>query len=70
MNEALKQLVLEKEWENKRMKAIRYHLIHVASQVLDLARGLIVKISCAQSSFTTIINARQKIQLLAMVPGG
>lgn len=70
VNEALKRLVLEKEWENKRMKAIRYHLINVAGQVLDIARGLIIKLSCAQTSLTTLINAREKIKMLVCVPGG
>lgn len=70
INEALKRLVLDKEWENKRMKAIRYHIINVAGQVLSLARGLIVKISCAHSSFKTLISAQQKIKMLAAVPGG
>jgi hypothetical protein len=70
INEALKRLVLEKEWSNKRMKAIRYHIINVAGQVLNIARGLIIKVSCAQSSLTTLIKARSKIQMLAWVAGG
>lgn len=70
INEALKRLVLDKEWENKRMKAIRYHIINVAGQVLSLARGLIIKLSCAKSSLTILISARAKIKMLACGPGG
>ena len=70
INQALKRLVLGKSWEPKRMKAIRYHIINVAGQVMDLTRGLIVKISCAQRSWETLVNARDKIMTLTPAPGG
>lgn len=70
INQAMKRLVLGKSWEPKRMKAIRYHIINVAGQVIDLTRGLIVKISCAQRSWETLVSARAKIMKLAPVPGG
>ena len=70
INQALKRLVLGKSWEPKRMKAIRYHIINVAGQVLNLTRGLIVKISCTQRSREALVNARHKIMTLAPAPGG
>ena len=70
INQAMKRLVLGKSWEPKRMKAIRYHIINVAGQVMDITRGLIVKISCAQRSWETLVSARDKIMTLAPVPGG
>ncbi len=35
LNEAMKGLVLGKEWGSRRMKAVRFSLIHIAGSVME-----------------------------------
>lgn len=42
---AMKALALGQDWLGRRMKAIRFHLIHLAGRVVETARRLVVKVS-------------------------
>jgi hypothetical protein len=65
LNAALKRLVLGKAWVSKRMKAIRFSLIHLPARVMERSRGLIVRVSKYRSIFEWLLEIREKIALLA-----
>jgi len=45
LNNTMKQLVLDPTWVPRRLKAIRYHLIHIAARLGTHARELIVTVA-------------------------
>ena len=65
LNATMKRLVLGKAWEPKRMKAIRFSLIHLPARVLERSRGLIVRVSRNREVFEWLLSIRRKITLLA-----
>jgi hypothetical protein len=68
LNTAMKRLVLatiDESWATKRMKAIRYHLIHVAGCVVEHARKLIVRLAQDHPAVGLLFRAREQIALLA-----
>lgn len=69
LNVLMKRLVLGGSWITKRMKAIRFGFINIAGRVLDHARRLLVRISGNQPSGRLLIEAQQRIALLAASPG-
>jgi hypothetical protein len=66
LNATMKRLVLGKAWEPKRMKAIRFSLIHLPARVLERSRGLIVRVSKNLEAFEWLLGIRRKIALLAL----
>lgn len=66
LNAAMKRLVLGSGWVRKRMKAIRFSLIHVAGRVIVGARQLRIKLSGGRSSYEWMIRLRARI--LQLVP--
>lgn len=54
---AMKALVLGPEWVGRRMKALRFHLIHLAGRVVESARQLVVKVSAKVSGWLVGIRA-------------
>jgi hypothetical protein len=70
LNAAMKQLVLGGRWVNKRMKAIRFSLIHLAGRVIAGARQLKIKLSGGRSSYEWMIRLRAKILQLVPSPSG
>jgi hypothetical protein len=44
LNMVLKKLVLGREWEARRLKAIRFAVLHRPGRVLEPARGMIVRV--------------------------
>ena len=69
LNVLMKRLVLGGSWITKRMKAIRFGFINIAGRVMDHARRLLVRISGNHPSGRLLIEARQRIALLAASPG-
>jgi hypothetical protein len=65
LNVALKQLVLGRPWEQRRMKAIRFALIHLPGRVLNRSRQWIIRLGKSSSAYRLLIEARQKILQLA-----
>ena len=70
LNSAMKRLVLAGNWVSKRMKAIRYSLIHVAGRVLERGRQLIVRLAGGPPSNELLCRARARIlDLMEPAPG-
>jgi hypothetical protein len=68
LNAAMKRLVLGKQWEPKRMKAVRFSLIHIAGRILEHAKQLIVRIANGHPSLRLLLQARERIAALALAP--
>jgi len=64
------QLVLPKSWAGKRLKAIRFGLIHLAGRVIERSRQLIVRLSGNHPSTELLFDVRHRILQLALVPSG
>jgi len=64
LNAMMKKLVLGKEWEPKRMKAIRFWLINLPGRVINRSRSLIVRLTRNHPSLEVLIKARRKIAML------
>jgi len=70
LNVIMKRQVLGKEWSPKRMKAMRFHLIHLAGRVVKRSRQLFVQISGGHPSIRLLLKAREKIACLVPIPAG
>ena len=68
LNAAMKRLVLGDEWVPKRMKAIRFALIHLPGRVVEHARKLIVWVSGRHPSLSLLLRARSMIALMSPSP--
>lgn len=67
LNGIMKRLVLGEGWENKRMKAVRYHVINLAGRVINHANQIRIRISGIKS-LDLLVMARQRILALAHGP--
>ncbi len=65
LNALMKRLVLGESWRNKRMKAIRFGLIHIAARVMEHSRRLWVRISGSHPSSGLLIDMRRRMAQLA-----
>jgi len=70
LNQAMKRLVLGKNWAARRLKAIRFALINLPARVLERSRRLIIRLSKHHPSFDWLIDIRFRIASLVPVPGG
>jgi Transposase DDE domain group 1 len=70
LNSAMKGLVLGGSWVSRRMKAIRYHLINIPGRVLERSRRLIIRLSKGHPSLRMLLEARKRINELALEPSG
>ena len=70
LNAALKRLVLGQEWAPKRMKAMRFGLIHLPGRVIAHARQLVVRLSQKCRAYDWIVEARAQLQQWALLPSG
>jgi hypothetical protein len=68
VNSAMKRLVLGGRWVTKRLKAIRFALIHVAGWVMERSRQLIVRLAQDHPSNGILFDARAQILCLAHGP--
>ena len=62
------RLVLGGEWVSKRMKAIRFALIHLPGRVVTRARRLWLQVSGVHPSLPLLLRARSTIAEWAMEP--
>lgn len=60
----LKKLVLGRDWEPRRMKAVRFALLHRPGRVLEHARGVIVRVGRSALD-RLIVTARSQIYALS-----
>jgi hypothetical protein len=65
LNAAMKRLVLPSSWRRKRLKALRFGLIHVAGQVRERSRQLEILLSPGQSALALLKQVRERIAQLA-----
>jgi hypothetical protein len=70
LNAAMKRLALDASWAPQRMKALRYHLIGLPGRVVTHARKLIIRVGGGARALATILDARQRIRVLARGPAG
>ena len=70
LNVTMKRLVLGREWEPKRMKAVRFALINLPGRVVHHARRLIIRLSGGHPSADLLLNIRVRIRELANAPSG
>lgn len=70
LNSAMKRLVLGGPWVTKRLKAIRYALIHLAGRVLEHGRQVVVRLAGGHPSNDLLYKARARIlELTEPAPG-
>lgn len=68
LNTAMKRLVLGGSWIQRRLKAIRFHVIHIAGRLLRGGRQLRVRLGCGLEAAAMLIRARAAIAALAGAP--
>jgi hypothetical protein len=66
---AMKRLVLGAGWVNKRMKAVRFRLIHIGARIVERSHQVYIRLSQGEASQGLIMRAREKIRMLARAPG-
>jgi hypothetical protein len=62
--------LVQGSWATKRMKAIRFSLIHLPARVMERSRQLFVRLSVGYPSLELLLVARQRILELAYAPTG
>lgn len=67
---AVKRLALGGPWAQKRLKAVRYGLIHMAGRVLEHGRRLVIQVRAAHPGFTALLAGRSRILTFATAPPG
>jgi hypothetical protein len=70
LNAAMKRLALGEGWVNRRMKAMRFHLIGLPGRVVSHARKLVIRLGGGAEALATIVDARRRILALAQEPAG
>jgi hypothetical protein len=68
----MKKFVFGKNWQNKRMKSIRFHIINIPGRIVKESGGknFIVRISSGHPSFHILNRCREKILELSCLPSG
>jgi hypothetical protein len=61
LNVAIKRLVLGESWVNRRMKAVRFHLINLPGRVFERSRQLFVRLVGGHPSNELIFEARRRM---------
>ncbi|MBI1909014.1 MAG: IS1380 family transposase [Deltaproteobacteria bacterium] len=62
LNSLMKHLVLPQGWATKRLKAVRFGLIHLAGRVTTHARQLIIRLSANHPAYKLLLEVRQRIE--------
>jgi hypothetical protein len=70
LNALMKNLVLQGEWKNKRMKAIRFKIIHIPAKIINHSRELVIRLHKKHPSFELIRVAEARILEMGCVPAG
>jgi hypothetical protein len=70
LNAIMKNLVLPESWITKRLKAVRFALIHLPGRVQERSRQFRIWISGQHPSFPLLFEARRRIAELSLAPPG
>jgi len=70
LNQAMKVLVLGRPWISKRMKAIRFALIHLPARVIERSRQIFVRLPKDHPAMKWLLQIRARIGFLALSPSG
>ncbi len=70
LNAAMKGLALGKEWSARRMKAMRFHLIHLPARVIERSRQLFIRLRQGHPAYAWLVRIRCTIAELAQCPSG
>jgi hypothetical protein len=70
LNTILKRLVLGGEWVTKRLKAIRYAIIHMPARVVRRSRYWWIRLSDRHPSSRVLLEARERLAALARASPG
>ena len=70
LNAVMKKLVLGRRWLNRRMKALRFHLIALPGRVVRHARRQTIRLSAAGDTVALVLSAQRRIRALAQGPPG
>lgn len=70
LNAALQFLVLGGQWVSKRMKAMRFYLIHIPARVMERSRGLSLRLNAGDPAYGWLVSIRARIAALLPVPSG
>jgi hypothetical protein len=68
LNAAMKNLVLDKSWASRRLKAIRFSFINLAGRVMEGSHRLKIRLAGGHPSHQPLLDARRKILCLAHGP--
>jgi len=68
MQSVMKRFVLDAHWRNKRMKAIRFHLIHLPARVLLHANRLIIRVATGADTYAALLRARARMMTMTRAP--
>ena len=61
LNEALKRHVLKGDWTRRRMKALRFGVIHLVGRVATGARQLRIRLGKPGTGYELILQARERM---------
>ena len=70
LNALMKNLVLGEKWKDKRIKAIRFNIIHIPARIINHSRQLIIQLQMKHPNFMLIKEARARILEMGCVPAG
>jgi len=70
LHSAVQRLALGNTWLHRRLKAVRYGLIHVAGRVVTHGRRLLVRLQAEHPAMGTLLPARGRILACATGPPG
>jgi hypothetical protein len=70
LNALMKNLVLRGEWKHKRMKAIRFAIIHIPAKIINHSRQLIIRLHEKHPCLALIKTAKARILEMGCVPAG
>jgi hypothetical protein len=68
LNAAMRHLVLPPSWRHKRLKAIRFGLLHLAGRVVERSRTISLRLDPRHPAYAILLAARRKIMELAHGP--
>lgn len=70
LNNLMKQLALGESWMSRRMKAIRFSLIHVPGRIVERSREMVLRLAKGSPARELLIGARRRIMALCPAYSG
>lgn len=65
LNAAMKRLVLGENWVHRGLKAIRFHIIHIAGRLIRGANTLKIRVCAGIETLSLLIQARGRLKAMA-----